>query len=528
MPGTDDRNEHLRQSSRLSVAVWGGLWAALILALFALMPERGLTAGDAAFLATMGLLGAWRWSWGGLHMLRAWVYTRRVFPVIRARAEADPSARASHVGVVVLSWKMGDAMNGAVYGNLFRDILDYAPGGTVIAAVSSQQDMALIAHVHRRCDPEGRIRLAFTLQDGTGKRSAMADALARLREMGLPTDCPAILMDGDTLVAPGTIRATAPILLHQPRVGALTLDNTPLVAGATLDREWYRLRMAQRHVYMASMAMSGRVLVLTGRWSMFRSQILLDPNFAATLYKDVLHHPRLGRITMLTGDDKSTWRWVVERGWEVTYIPDRVIYCLESLPGRGFLADTIDLQRRWFGNMVRGGMKALRLGPGTLGGFTWLALLDQRVSTWTPLFGLLFFGFAAALHDPVFLLIFLLWVALTRSAHSALIGLIARRWHPAFPALIYYGQIIGAAIKIFVTFNPNVQKWTRQNTGQKAAAKASGADTAALVRADSRLLMLASVLAFAALVFLASGVVNQSSRFDLRADTTALEILQGR
>ena len=107
---------------------------------------------------------------------------------------------------------MGDEMNAAVYGNLFRDILDYSGHGTVVAAVSSRADMALIAHVHGSIPGTEYIRLAFTLQDGTGKRSAMADALARLRDLGVPTDCPAILMDGDTLVRPGTIRATAPIL----------------------------------------------------------------------------------------------------------------------------------------------------------------------------------------------------------------------------------------------------------------------------------------------------------------------------
>jgi mannuronan synthase len=514
-----DGNIHLRTSPASGAAIALFLWLALILTLFALLPERVLTPGDTAFLATLGFLGVWRWGWGGFHILRAFAFTRLVFPRIRARAEADPTTRARHVAVVILSWKMGDEMNAAVCGNLFRDILDYGGGGTVVAAVSSQQDIAIISAMHRQIDSHGQIRLAFTLQDGTGKRSAMADALERLREMGVPPDCPGILMDGDTLVQPGLIRATAPILLHQPRVGALTVDNVPLVAGSTLDREWYRLRMAQRHVYMTSMALSGRVLVLTGRWSMFRTQILTDPNFAANLQEDVLHHPRLGRIVMLTGDDKSTWRWVVEQGWEVTYVPDAVIYCLESLPGKGFLTDTIGLQKRWFGNMVRGGVKALKLGPRRLGLFTWLALLDQKVSMWTPLFGITFFGVAGLLHNPLFFLIFLLWVTVTRTAHSLLMGLVSMRWHPVFPLLIYYGQVVGAAIKIYVSHNPNVQKWTRQNTG---------GDAAALPRSDSRLLLVGSLVGFAAIVAVLTGVTMETNRFDLGADTIAAEMIHGR
>ncbi len=510
---------HLRNSPASGAAIALLFWLALMLTLFALLPQRVLTPGDTAFLATLGFLGIWRWGWGGFHILRALAFTRFVFPRVRARAEADPTTRARHVAVVLLSWKMGDEMNAAVCGNLFRDILDYGGGGTVVAAVSSQQDIAVISAMHRQIDTQGSIRLAFTMQDGTGKRSAMADALERLREMGVPPDCPGILMDGDTLVQPGLIRATAPILLHQPRVGALTVDNVPLVAGTTLDREWYRLRMAQRHVYMGSMALSGRVLVLTGRWSMFRTQILTDPNFAANLQEDVLHHPRLGRIVMLTGDDKSTWRWVVEQGWEVTYVPDAVIYCLESLPGKGFFTDTVGLQKRWFGNMVRGGVKALKLGPRRLGVFTWLALLDQKVSMWTPLFGITFFGVAGLLHNPVFLLVFLLWVTVTRTVHSLLMGLVAMRWHPVFPLLIYYGQVVGAAIKIYVSHNPNVQKWTRQNTG---------VDAAALPRSDSRLLLVGSLVGFAAIVAVMTGVTMETNRFDLGADTIAAEMIHGR
>lgn len=513
---------YLRSSSMLSVWLTALLWLAFMVFLLGFVPSRALNATDTAFIAALGAVGLWRWSWGGFHMARAYAYTRYIFPVIRRRAEADASVHRRHVAVVILSWKMGDAMNAAVYANLFRDILDNGGGGTVVAAVSSDQDEAVIAHVHRRTDPTGQIRLAFTRQDGSGKRSAMADALERLREIGVPPDCPGILMDGDTLVQPGLIRRTAPILLHQPGVGALTVDNTPLVAGKTLDREWYRLRMAQRHVYMSSMAVSGRVLVLTGRWSMFRTQILTHPNFAANLLEDVLHHPRLGRIVMLTGDDKSTWRWVIEAGWDISYVPDEVIYCLESLPGKGFLADTIGLQKRWFGNMVRGGAKAIRLGPQKLGLFTWLALLDQKASMWTPLMGIIFFGAAALLHDPVFLAIFLLWVSLTRTVHSGLTGLIAKRWHPIFPVLTYYGQIVGAGIKIFVNHNPNVQKWTRQNTGGASVGRN------ALVRSDSKLMLLASLTVFAAVVITLTNVTSGSDRFDFAADTSAAELIYGR
>jgi glycosyltransferase Alg8 len=197
----------------------------------------------------------------------------------------------------------------------------------------------------------------------------------------------------------------------------------------------------------------------------------------------------------------------VENGWDVTYVPDAVIYCLESLPGKGFVIDTWNLQKRWFGNMVRGGIKALELGPKTLGWFTYLALIDQKISMWTPLFGVIFFALATVLHDAAFAAMFAVWVMATRTVHTLVVGLISGRWHPIFPLLTYYGQIGGSLIKIFVNHNPNVQKWTRQSTG---------GDRSALPRADSRLMLGASMLAFVALVVILSNVTADRSRFDLR------------
>ena len=130
-----DAVSHLRHSPTASYVIAGALWLALLVGVVGVIPVRVFTPGDSAFLVSIGVIGTWRWSWGMFHMLRAWAYTRRVFPMIRRRADADADVRNRPVAVVVLSWKMGDAMNAAVYGNLFRDILDYSDSGTVVAAV---------------------------------------------------------------------------------------------------------------------------------------------------------------------------------------------------------------------------------------------------------------------------------------------------------------------------------------------------------------------------------------------------------
>jgi glycosyltransferase Alg8 len=223
--------------------------------------------------------------------------------------------------------------------------------------------------------------------------------------------------------------------------------------------------MRNRHELMSSLSLSERVLVLTGRLSVFRAEIALSPEFIAAVGHDGAYHWRLGRIGMLTGDDKSTWFCALRRGWKLMYVPDVVVYCLEKLPRQGFYDSTTALMFRYFGNMARNNTRALRLGPLRVGWFTWLILLDQRVSPWTSLWGPLSAVSLGLFYDTRVLAIYVCWVLLTRTAQCAIFGLFRLTFHPLFPFLQFYNQIVGASLKVAVFFNPDKQSWTRQLTG---------------------------------------------------------------
>ena len=60
-------------------------------------------------------------------------------------------------------------------------------------------------------------------------------------------------------------------------------------------------------------------------------------------------------------------------------------------------------------------------------------------------------------------------VYLTRTAQCAIIGLFRLTFHPLFPILQFYNQIVGAALKVAVFFSPDKQSWTRQLTGRSAS-----------------------------------------------------------
>jgi mannuronan synthase len=56
-----------------------------------------------------------------------------------------------------------------------------------------------------------------------------------------------------------------------------------VVDGGTWLSQWFKLRFAQRQMLMCSMGLSGRLLTLTGRMSMFRARFALDPSFIESL-----------------------------------------------------------------------------------------------------------------------------------------------------------------------------------------------------------------------------------------------------
>lgn len=452
-----------------------------------------------AMLLGLGLIGIWRYSWATAHYVRAWIYRAYRFPMLRAATDPQRD-RFDHIAVLITSFRIDAEVNATVYAALFRELLDYGARATVVACVTDPADAQLLRSVGQACGCEGRMDVVVMAQAGLGKRHAMGRALRHLASRSLPSNTAVVLMDGDTLLRAGTLERSLPILQRNPQVGAITTDNLPLVRGTAISREWYRLRMAQRHLLMCSISLSNRLLVLTGRFSVFRASVACQPGFASQIADDEVQHWRFGHIQMLSGDDKSSWYWVLSRGWKMLYVPDVSVYCLEELPSKSFFRGSTALMKRWFGNMVRNSGRALDLGWRRTGVFPWFALLDQRLSLWTALVGPTLCLALTLLQGPQVLVLYLIWVILVRTAQSMLIGLFAGRFNVWFPLLLYHGQMVGSAIKIWATFHPNVQKWTRQSI--------SGADSRP--RTSSTLLMWLTVAVFIAGVIVIGGVLDRA------------------
>ena len=414
-------------------------------------------------LVSVGAVAFWRYCWQGVHFLRAIYYLVRRFPRLRKAATAlGDRDRLREIYVVITSFRIETAVTLAVYRALFNEALRYGAKTTIVAAITDPADEQLLRYLLDSLEGPHRVEILIMYQTGAGKRTAMAEALRAIARRMPGADAVVALMDGDVILESGIFAKCLPFFVLSPKLGALTVNNRAIANGSSGVGSWYALRFAQRHIYMSSASLSRRLLVLTGRFSLFRATIAADPDFIRAVDEDYVNHWRHGPIRLLTGDDKSTWLWVLQRGWEMLYVPDATVASVEHLPNRHFVTSSINLMHRWFGNMLRANMRALPMGPGRMGLFTWWCLVDQRISMWTSLVGPTLAIIGAVHVSWRAVPAYMAWVMATRLVQSGMISAVSGRFDGYYPILLYYNQLVGASVKIYVAFRVERQSWTRQ------------------------------------------------------------------
>jgi len=445
-------------------AEWLLLLSAII-GLALLLPRTALTPGESHFLLAIGIVGVWRFSVRGMHFARAMWFLYVSFPRLRERAEqAGDAAAPSHVYFLATSFRIDAVTTGAVYRALFEEAIACGYPATVVASIVEFGDALLIKELWSRLNPPSRVTLKFVRIAGTGKRDGLAYGFRAISR-----DCPddravVAVIDGDSILKPGAIRQCASLFHLLPTVGALTTNEFCTVRGSRLISEWHKLRFAERHLNMCSMALTKRVLTLTGRMSMFRACIITDRRFIEDVEHDSVMHWRLGGFRFLTGDDKSSWFSVVRLGWKTFYVPDAAIETIEHPPDPSFIATSRQLMFRWYGNSMRQNGRARKLGPRRLGWFTYYVLQDQRAQMWTGLVGLTAATLASIRYNFYYLIAFAVWIGVTRCVMCISLRCAGHRIGPLYPPLMYYNQIVGSLTKIVVTYFPDRQSWTRQKT----------------------------------------------------------------
>jgi glycosyltransferase Alg8 len=416
-------------------------------------------------LKSLSLLVLWRWGWAFLHWTRAAIYRYWAYPRLARAGRAAVALRGPvpEVAVLVATYKERPAITRRVILSVVDELaglegLRRAP--LLIAVTGSDGDdeaiTAALAEAAARL-PASRLPELRLLRGANGKRDALAKGLEALAATSPDPEGAFVMMDGDTHLEPGVFLRCLPLLRLEPAVSAVTTNEHVSAEGPVWLSEWLHLRHGLRHLYTCSIALSNKLLCLTGRFSLFRASAL-RPDFIEIVRNDSVEHWLWGRYTLLSGDDKSTWFNLLSRGARLLYVPDATVVTHETLGGSSVVRAYHNL-RRWGGNMVRNSERAIALGPRFLGLFCWWCLVDQRLSMWTTLVGPTSLLLALWAGRTDLAAAYVVWVIGTRTIRMIPSWLHGRRLSLLYPPLAAVMDWTGALVKIWVLFFPARQFW---------------------------------------------------------------------
>lgn len=449
------------------------LYILILIATGLCLPEVYFDSMAPQFLFVMGVLSVWRYSWALTHFSRALIYRRIVFPKRRKQANAlGDRGKPEHVFLVLTTFRIGTSVTVEVYRAAIKDAISTGVPTTIIASIVELSEERLVRKIFQSQRPGKHIRLKIVRISGSGKRDALAAAFRAVSNTSVNLEKSIVsVIDGDSILEPGLTDACYRMFALQPKLGALTTDEVCKLDGddfaTSIYRRWYSMRFAQRHTYMSSMGLSNRVLTLTGRMSMFRASIVGEADFIDTVQLDHIIHWRLGQFRFLTGDDKSSWYYLLKNGWEMWYVPDASVITIEEIPHSNFFVGANTLMRRWFGNMLRTNRRALSVPISVMGIFTWWNLVDQRISMWTSLFGFVAALIGALIYGPGLFFAYLWWIGFIRLSQTLMLLASRNKISASWPFFIYFNQIYGSLVKIYMLNHLHKQKWTRQKTTLK-------------------------------------------------------------
>ncbi len=448
----------------------------LVLAwMLTMLPNRFLAPDVMHISLTLGTLAIWRFGWWFTHAVRAEIYRRHTFPRMRARATKvwRNGWRPRRLHIQMTTYFEEPAITKRVIGSILSQVKRENIPTTLYIGTGTAYDELIIREF---VDTYGQdisgdlAELVFLRQNQPGKRMAIGMILRAINRNGVDKDDLVIFMDGDALYGSDVLEKTLSMFGADPELQALTTDEEVICYGPKWIANWLDMRFAQRRLAMQSHAMSNKVLTLTGRMSVFRAEHMRSLKFIRTIEADHLDHWLWGRFRFLSDDDKSTWYHMLTCGAKMTYVPDATVYTIEVIKENG-LERMIQNFRRWSGNMLRNGSRAIALGPRRVHPFIWWCVVDQRIAMWTMMVSpvLAIFG---SLVDPSYFWSCLVWVLFSRVVLCLFLFSYSRSVDLSWPFILYLNQIINASVKIFMIFHLSKQKWS--NRGNQSVGTGNG------------------------------------------------------
>jgi glycosyltransferase Alg8 len=437
------------------------------------LPNDIWDAANGVLALSLGGIAAWRYCWWLTHFVRSQIYGRLVFPKLRRRAGALWSGgwRPSMIHFMVVTFREKPHVTEQMLDSILQECRTTGIPARIFVGTGDVSDERVIENHLAGQPTDLPVEVIIVRQNQPGKRFAISRVLCAISRHGIHRGDLVVFMDGDSILTGGVIEKCAPLFALNPKLGAVTTNEEAVVLGPRWMQAWWDLRFAQRRLAMQSHSLSRKVLTLTGRLSIFRAEYVVDEDFICTIEADHLNHWLWGDFRFLSGDDKSSWFWLLRNGQDMLYVPDAFAFTIESIDGNGYQRVQQNLLR-WSGNMLRNGSRALALGPRRCGAFIWWCLLDQRLAIWTMLTGPVAALSLSLALGPAVLVAYLIWVLATRVLLSLVLYFYAGRIYPSFPFLLYANQLLGSIIKVHLLFHISRQRWV--NRGDQASHHEAG------------------------------------------------------
>ena len=411
----------------------------------------------------VGVIGIYRYGIWLTHLIRAQLYERYFYSNMRKNADSLPEEQWKPERLYFMLVSFLEEKE--ILSNSIKSIIQEAKSlnlpVTMCMGTASSHDEKIVSDVIEHIPYGDKIKVIFVRQESPDKRLQIGRALRALVRQGISKNDPVIFMDGDSIISPGCLKKCLPIFHICPDMDALTTNEKAVVKNSWLLSNIFSLRFAIRNFHMHSLALTKKVLCLTGRFSIFRGSRIIEESFISRIEYDYIHDWYWKKIKFLSGDDKSTWYSLLERGSDMLYVPDAYIYSIEKVKNNP-VKEYINNLQRWGGNMLRNNLRALNLGPRRTGFFTWIVLLDQRMSMWTAIFSpilIILMSFRSL--KLTYMLI--LWVLLVRYLQSMLLFYYNGKINSTFPVLLYFNQVLNGLVKIYMLFHLSLQRWNDQN-----------------------------------------------------------------
>ncbi|MCP4473228.1 MAG: glycosyltransferase family 2 protein [Gammaproteobacteria bacterium] len=424
------------------------------------LPNNIWDATHNRIIIIMGVIGTWRYSWWFLHLGRSLIYALVVFPQRKRRAKRlwEKGWRPKAIYFMITSYNERKEIIESCVNSILDECRACGVPAKLYVGSAMQETEDMIISLVEDYPYEIKFDVKIVRQAQPGKRCAIGTALRAMAREDVSKNDPVVFMDGDSILAPGCLRKCVPFFPLFPKMHALTTCEQIIMIGPQWMRSLLELRFAQRHMMMQSYALSNKVLCLTGRMSVFRVRNVIKEEFIHTIEADHLYHWLWGNFRFLSGDDKSSWYYLLSQGYDLHYIADALVYTIDEFDKKPFARLRADMMR-WSGNILRNGTRAMMLGPKRLNPFIWWCIVDQRIAMWTMLVAPVGAIALSIIVDPKFFMIYVVWVLFTRLILSTFIWGYLGRIDMTFPFILYFLQLSNSLIKIYISFRLSQQSW---------------------------------------------------------------------